>query len=320
MAQGNSGGRRLPTVVAGATRAAAGLLLAAFIASAVQAPASAGWREDLGTFRIGILSEPGAGSSVAGLSEIKRAYRMALGLPVEILVAENYAALIQAQAEGRLEYAIYSATAYATASSLCSCVEPVAAPVAGDGSTGLRAALIARDGRLTSVEEIARRRVAVVEGDSIAGFALPGSALAEAFDREGMIFIKAASASAAETMLVEGSVDAIFGWLPSSDDQKAEFAGGTLERLIVAGIDPAALKVVWTSGLLRFGPHAIRADLNPEVRRSLTIFLTSMLSQTPVLYDLVERHYGGGFRAVTEDDYSTAVTMVERIAALENAP
>jgi len=313
MMQRNSANRPQPTSLAGAKRAlvaaSLGLLLALNASSAL-----AGWREDIGTFRVGMLAQQGAGQAVAGLSEIKRAYSMALGMPVEILVAETYAALIEAQAEGRLEYAVYSATAYATASRLCSCVEPLAAPVTADGATGLRAALITRDGRLNAVDDIAHRRVAIVEGDNIAGFALPGSALAKAFDREGMIFIKADSASAAEQLLVEGSVDAVFGWLPASSDETASFAGGTLERLIAAGIDKAALKVVWTSDLLRFGPHTARSDLDPEARRSLTIFLTAMISQTPDLYDLLERNQGGGFQAVTADDYAAAVKMVERIA------
>lgn len=290
-------------------------LVAAFSLAVAACPAHAGWREDLGTFRIGMVPEPGAGQGIAGLAEIKRAYTMALGMPVEILVARDLGTLIEAQAAGRLEYAVYSATAFATASRLCSCVEPFAAPVAEDGATGLRAVLVTRDNRLNAVEEIARRRVAVVEGDNIAGFALPGSALADVFDKQGTILIKANSASAAEAMLVEGSVDAMFGWIPSSAEVDAVYAGGTVERLVGAGIEPAALKIVWTSDLLRFGPHALRTGLDPQARKSLTILLTTMLSQTPELYELIERHYGGGFQAVTADDYATALKLVDRIAA-----
>ena len=109
----------------------------------------AGWREDMKTFRIGMIAEPGAGQTVTGLAALKQAYAQALGIPVEIFVARDYAALIDAQATARVDYALYSTTAYATAALLCACVEPVAAPVSDDGATGIKAILVTRDGRLS---------------------------------------------------------------------------------------------------------------------------------------------------------------------------
>lgn len=53
----------------------------------VISPAHADWRDDIGTFRIGIVAEPGAGNTVPGLSALTRAYSMALGMKVEFLVA-----------------------------------------------------------------------------------------------------------------------------------------------------------------------------------------------------------------------------------------
>ena len=80
-----------------------------------RSPASADWREDIGTFRVGIVAEPGAGNTIAGLAELNDAFSKALGLKVEFFVARSYAALIDAQASSRIEYAIYSASAYASA-------------------------------------------------------------------------------------------------------------------------------------------------------------------------------------------------------------
>ena len=108
----------------------------------------AGWRDDMKTFRIGMVAEPGADQTVNGLASLKQAYAQALGIPVEIFVARDYAALIDAQATQRIDYALYSTTAYATAALLCGCVEPVAAPVSDDGATGIKAILVTRDGRL----------------------------------------------------------------------------------------------------------------------------------------------------------------------------
>lgn len=284
------------------------------------APAHADWRKDLGTFRIGMLAEQGAGHAVAGLAEIKRTYSMALGLPVDVFVAEDYASLVQAQAAGRIEYAIYSATAYATAYQLCTCVEPIVAPVAEDGATGLRAVLVTRDGRLKSVDDIATHRVAIVSGDNIPGFATPATPLGVAFETAGSAIQTVETSAAAEAMLAAGSVDAIFGWVPASANANAEFPGsGTLERLQAAGIDSASLSVIWTSDLIRFGPHALRSDLDAEAKSSLTIFLTTMFSQSPDLYDLIERLRGGGFRTAAHSEYGPVVEMVKRITEIEQS-
>ena len=279
----------------------------------------AGWRDDMKAFRIGLIAQDGAGQAVPGLSVLKQAYARALGIPVEILVARDYAALIDAQAAARVDYAIYSTTAYATTSLLCGCVEPVAAPVGENGATGIRAILVTRDGRLRE----ARRYCARIGlpwrlCDSIAGYALPRFELAAAkivLTGDEPFIVRADKASEAEAMLVDGSVDAIFGWTAANADADAELSGGTMERLQAAGIARSSLSVVWKSELLRYGPHALRSGLDPELREILVEFLTGLKQSQPDVYDLLEAHRGGGFAEVGPADYATAVDMVRSIAA-----
>ena len=274
----------------------------------------AGWREDMKTFRVGMIAEPGADQTVAGLATLKQAYAQALGMPVEIFVARDYAALIDAQATQRVDYALYSTTAYATTALLCACVEPIAAPVSDDGATGIKAILVTRDGRLQKASDVGTHRIAIAALDSIAGFALPQLELAAGQPLTGSepFLIHAESASAAEAMLVDGSVDAIFGWLPANAG--AEFPGGTLQRLEDAGLDKASLSVVWKSSLLRYGPHALRSGLDPDLRKALVTFLTGLRETQPDTYDLLEPHRGGGFAEVSAGDYATALDMVRALA------
>ncbi len=237
----------------------------------------AGWREDMKSFRIGMIAEPGGGQTVTGLAMLKQSYARALGIPVEIFVARDYAALIDAQATGRVDYALYSTTAYATAALLCACVEPVVAPVGEDGATGIKAILVTRDARLSKASDVSTHRVAIARLDSVAGFVLPQLELAVgqvALTGSEPFLVHVDSASAAEAMLVDGSVDAIFGWLPANAD--TEFRGGTLQRLEDAGMDEASLSVVWRSSLLRYGPHALRSGLDAELRTTLVAFLTGL--------------------------------------------
>lgn len=276
-------------------------------------PSHADWREEMKIFRIGMIAEEGAGQTVPGLSSLKRAFAQALGLPVEIFVARDYAALIDAQANGRIDYAIYSTMAYATAALLCSCVEPVAAPVSDDGSTGIMAVLVTRDDRLPSLAEISTHKVAVAPADSVAAAMLSGLSPDGATLKESEPFlIHAGSASAAEAMLIDGSVDAIFGWAPSG--ASADISGGTLDRLVAAGLDRASLKVIWKSPPLRYGPHALRSGLDSDVRRTLVAFLSGLKDLHPDIYGLLETDHGGDFVEVHADDYAPAVEIVRRLA------
>jgi phosphonate transport system substrate-binding protein len=310
---GNSEARRGSQILTLARLAGGALCLAAWLAT----PALADWREDIGTFRVGMVAEPGAGNTIAGLAELNVAFTKALGLKVEFFVARNYAALIDAQASSRIEYAIYSASAYASAWQRCECVEPLVAPTGEDGSIGIRSVMITKDGRLTSVTELTGRRIALLPPDSIAGHQLPLAAFRPGerqLSGTEFFFVKAESAEVAEAMLADGSVDAIFGWMPAARPGAPEIEGGTLARLVATGVDRAALAIVWRSDVLRFGPHAVSSGLDPEPKRRLTAFLIGLREADPDMYERLETHRMGGFTAASQMDYAVALDMVRMLA------
>ena len=279
--------------------------------------ARADWRDDIGTFRIGLVAEPGAGNTVPGLAALTDAYTKALGMKVEFVVARDYAALIEAQADARIEYAIYSATAYATALQRCGCVEPLVAPVDSDGAVGIRSVLLTRGGKVRDIAAMEAHRIAMAPPDSVGGSLLPLSALAAEgvkIAQNAPFMIQASSATAAEAMLVDGQVDALFGWAPVAADGQSEVTGGTEARLEAAGIGKSEIETVWASGILRYGPHTVRGDLDPEAKRRLTVFLTNLKSMSPDIYDLLETKHAGGFTPAAPKDYDMAVAIVHMMS------
>ena len=299
-------GRRHIASLLGACAAAA--LLAFAPASPARAADGPG-----APFRIGIVAEPGAGNTVAGLGLLKDAYARALGTKVEFLVARDYGALVEAQAAGRVQYAIYSALAYAAASERCGCVEPVAAPLDENGAVGIRSVLIARRDGMPDVAGIASYKVAAGPAGSAAGWLLPLAGLGgepAKLAEDAPYLLRAESASAAEAMFADGQADALFGWQPAAADGEADPPGGTLARLEAAGVAPSDLRVVWKSEPLRFGPHAVLKSLDPEIKRRLGVFLVNLKAQSPEIYDLVERHHAGGFVRAAAPDYAAAQAVV----------
>jgi phosphonate transport system substrate-binding protein len=93
-----------------------------------------------------------------------------------------------------------------------------------------------------------------------------------------------------------------------------EIEGGTLSRLEAAGADRATLAVVWRSDVLRYGPHAVSSDLDPEPKRRLTAFLTGLKEADPDMYERLELHYLGGFTAASRTDYGPALDMMRMLA------
>lgn len=280
---------------------------------AFAAPGAAGWREDAGTFRIGMVAEPGAGQSVAGLAALKDAYSAALGLPVEILVARSLPALVAAQADRRVDYAVYTAAAYATAWRLCGCVEPVAAPVGADGSTGLRGVLLARSAAAGSLSQVGGRRVAIAGKGPLSAVGELVRAAA-AVGGTAPALVEAASAEEAERLFGSGEVEFILGWEPVDATGAGTGGAGTLQRLASGGTG-GDLLTLWSSKPVRYGPHAVRTDLDGEAKRLLADFLTGLKDRQPEIYDLVEFHRQGGLVVTAHDAYQGAVDAVGAIAA-----
>ncbi len=116
------------------------LLLVHVLASA---PAWADWRKELGTFRVGMVEAQAVDYSPEDMDRLKTLMSSAIGIPVEIFRARDFPSLIDAHVSSRIEYAIYSSAAYATAWLACQCVEPLAAPVNADGTSGYKAVVFA---------------------------------------------------------------------------------------------------------------------------------------------------------------------------------
>lgn len=275
--------------------------------------ASAVERDGAAPFRIGLVASGGEGAAVEGLSAIKTAFSNALSMPVEVLVARDYAALIESHLDGRIDYAVYTAPAYAAASIRCACLRPVAAPVGIDGSFGFRSVLIAR----ASEGHEAPKSIAVGPGDSLATRLAPLASWAGAADALGDGgFVPTESAGEAEAMFLGGAVDAYFGWVPAAPDpEDGSLTGGSIDRLAAAGVDASAFEVTWHSPLLRYGPHAVRNTLPQEQVEALQRLLAGVVAD-PDLYYYLERRHGGGFASVNQEDYQP---VIEALGAVGKA-
>lgn len=274
-------------------------VLAAFILAAL-------WNTPLRAqepFRIGLVALPGEEAQVEGLEHIKAVYSRALGLPVEVFVARDYAALAQAQIGGRIDYAVYSAMAYSAAMLHCRCLAPLAAPVDADGAVGLRSVLIVRtEGPGT------HGRLAVGPADSLTTRLAPlaASADAQAAAAEDRL-IEAESAALAQAMFLRGEADGFFGWIPALEEageRRQTPSAGVFSQLSAAGLDASSWRVAWRSDILRYGPHAVRSDLPAAQVKRLTALLAGMSGNEVQPGARLTLRHGGRFAIAAAADYA----------------
>ena len=140
-------------------------------------PATADWRDDLKVLRIGTLAPPAPLTTSPGWSRSAPT----AGSPRPAGRDRRHATTPRSSTPkpARVQYAIHSASSYATAEALCACVEPIALPTAFDGSHGFHAVLVAHaDSAIASLADARGKRLALTGADSVAGRLVPLKALA----------------------------------------------------------------------------------------------------------------------------------------------
>jgi phosphonate transport system substrate-binding protein len=279
--------------------------------------AFADWRDDMKVLRVGFLASPAPAADIARLEPFRAYLEAKASLPVELVPATTTASLIDAEVSGRVQYAILSATGYASAAALCKCVEPLALPAAFDGSRGFYAILLVRaDSTIHTLADSAGARLALSAGDSVAGRLVPMQAMAAAGIDPATHFsalYEAPGPVAAIGALFDGRADIAVGWSSLAGDAATGYSFGVLTGMVADGsLAMDQVRVVWQSALIPFGPHAVRQDIPAELKTLLRDGLTAMAAEAPDVLDAVDRSSlgGGGFVAAEAADYAVVDLLV----------
>lgn len=282
------------------TRAALRIAIAAILAIGVAFPALASWRDDMKVLRVGFLAGDNPSQEIARLEPFRSQLQYGLSVPVELFPARSYQALIEAEASGRVQYAILSSLAFVALDQACHCAEPLVQPTAANAARGFRALLVSRsDGPIATLADAKGARIAVGRKYSLSGRLVPFAGLAEAGIEPSAYFasvIERRDGLDALQALEAGETDLAVTWSMADDPLSTETGSGPIADLAARdGVSAPGLHLVWQSALVPFGPHAVRTDLPPQARSSILSTLLEMQSVNPTAYDAVETQLSGGF-------------------------
>ena len=140
----------------------------AALPDALTAPQSVNWRDEIGTFKIGLVRGWSSDMSRLALTRVETVFANALGTPVKVVVFERFASLLDAQADGRIDMAAYSARGFATVRLMCECVEALVTPSTIGGQTGQIAILAGDAARIPNLADIGNAKIGRITAPSIA--------------------------------------------------------------------------------------------------------------------------------------------------------
>lgn len=286
------------------------ILSSSLVALCQPSIAVADWREEIGTFRVALAANGDAATTAMRAEPFRLSLEAALGMPVEIVPAKDYAALIDAASRSRIEYAILSANAYSAAWAACECVEPLVIAASGDGSSAFRQNLFVRAGGPVSLVGLKGRKIAVIDTGAVGGELLAMHELRlQGLDlsSDAVELVRFAASNEAVAAFASGTVDALLGWSP--DPATSSASRGTLAAIALSGADPSQFRSIWQSSALPNRVHAIRRNLDAEAKTLLRSLLSSLFSTDPVAYDSVEPVHGGGFLAARQSQFEALAAM-----------
>jgi phosphonate transport system substrate-binding protein len=232
-------------------------------------------------------------------------------MPVEIVTARDYGALIEAAGRSRIEYAVMSSTAFAALIASCECMEPLVLASSGDGASSFEALLIVRGDGPTKVDGLKGRKIGIVGGRTIGAPMVAFHEIRSAgLDAEGgqAEIVTLATASEAVEALAGGDVDAILGWGAIGATGSSE-SNGT-QRMIAARAEGAfPYTILWRSTPIPYRVHAVRKDIDGEAKTILRNTVTGLFGSDPVAYDAIEPSFGGGFVAARSAQFDALAEM-----------
>jgi phosphonate transport system substrate-binding protein len=301
------------------------LLLLARGARAVEMPAAGkrAWAEQVPQIRMGLLGGENDADRLARVDGYRKLIETTFQVPVKLLVAADYAGVIQAFAAKQLDLAYMSPAAYASAwIESNGDVVPLTVTQEMDGGTSYVAVLYTRaDSGIKSLQDMKGHSLAWADPNSASGYLIPRAEFrAQGIDPEpGRYFSRTGFAGGHEQTVVavlNRQYDAGVTWTSGLGDEEAGYTRGTLRMMVDKKmLDMKELRIVWKSRPILNGPLTVRKSTPAEFQADMLAFHLALPIAYPDIYHQFDMGSGKGWVAVKHEDFQPFIDMLQQEAA-----
>jgi len=266
------------------------------------------WRDEIGTFRIGVMAANEMQSVRQRLNLFRETLANNLDISVEILPFADWVTLSNAQMSGHVDYAIHTALSYTMTQISCSCLEPLVVPSFSSGAKTTNLIFLAQENAQVDFDKASASRFGIFHNAQqtdlhlVQAFMQVQGKSAALIDQNNLQFLD--EIDEAKDALAKGDVDAVLGWSTLAGDISTGYSHGTWRDFMQDGdYELGDLSLAWRSPSIPNGPHVVSRSLPSEAKKQLKRTLLEMHVKDPAAYDAVALRYFGGFKTIDPTDF-----------------
>ena len=285
------------------------LSTAALLSTASLARAAGDWKSQYPELTFAVVPAENASGVGDRYAPYMDYLTKALGVPVKLRVANDYAAVIEGQRAGNIQIAYYGPASYSKAYLTGVKTEPFVTTRNNDGAIGYYSVIYVKSGSAyKDIKDLKGKTIGFVDPNSTSGYNAPRFFLHKAGIDVDSFFgnsIITGSHENAVIALDKGTVDCCANWWNADDDSN-------LTRMANKGmVKKEDFRVIFKSGLLPGSPYAYLSDLPDDLKKAIMTAFKEAPTADKAAFDKLSDAKDKEFVPVTHKDYAETVEMIE---------
>jgi phosphonate transport system substrate-binding protein len=293
------------------------------LAQEMPKPGKRDWAKEIPVIRVGLLGGENDADRLARVDGYRKLMETIFEVPLKLLVAADYAGVIQAFAARQLESAYMSPAAYASAwLESDGDVVPLVVTQEQDGSTSYVSVMYTRaDSGIMSLADMKGHSLAWADPNSASGYLIPRAEFrAQGIDPEsGRYFSSTGFAGGHEQAVVavlNHQYDAGVTWTSGIGDPAQGYTRGNLRMMVDKKmLDMKDLRIIWKSRPILNGPLTVRKSTPASFQADMLAFHLALPKAYPAIYHEFDMGNGKGWVPVQHADFQVFIDMLQQEAA-----
>lgn len=275
------------------------------------------WKTALPEITLGAIPVENATGTTDRYAPLAAYLTKALGVPVKLRVANDYAAVIEGQRAGNIQIAFYGPASFARAVMTGVKIEPIVNQKHDNGASGYYSVLYVRaDSPYKTIEDLKGKNLALVDSNSTSGNQAPRYFLNKGGHDVDTLFGKTVYAGSHENAvlaLTQGTADAAANlWNSETDSVVTRMAAkGMLKKPDGTPLSPSDFRIVFKSAFLPEGPFAMLSSLPDDLKGKIRQAFIDLPTADKAAFDRLSDGKDLGLTPVTIEDYKPIIEMLK---------